>query len=87
MILECFPTIFLEDIVQHAFGPNRDKKGKKSKQQQLSRNQGPEMQFQHTLGRTFIFGGRLLNLINSDQTEGEKDTKRGSTKTPFEHIL
>ena len=59
------------------------RKTRKSKQQQLSRNQGPEMPFQHTLGKTFIFGGRVLKLINSGQTEGEKDTEKAVRKTSF----
>ena len=63
------------------------RKARKSKQQQLSRNQEPEMPFHHTLGRTSIFGGRVLKLINSDQTEGEKDTETEVQKTSFEHIL
>jgi len=44
------------------------------------------MPFQHTLDRTSIFGERV-KLINSGQTEGEKDTEKAIQKTPFEHIL
>jgi len=41
------------------------RKARESNQKLMSRNQGLEIPFQHTLGRSSIFGGRVLKLINS----------------------
>ena len=62
--------------MQHHIDQNRGKEGKRIKTETADQNQGPEIQFQHTLDRISFRGVRPLELINRGQMKKEQAFKQ-----------